>query len=76
MTDQSQQPHLTRPAYRLAGAALGVLLLACGLYVAFAADTDALSWLGVALLLAFGGNLLVCAWRGRASWLSRIGPLP
>lgn len=54
---------------------LGVLLVASGLYVALT-SVDGLAYLGAALLLAFGANLLYCAWRGCASWLGRIGPLP
>lgn len=50
--------------------------IASALYVALSANTDALPLIGAALLLKFGGNLLFAAWRGRASWLSRIGPLP
>jgi hypothetical protein len=31
---------------------------------------------GGAVLVLLGGNMLHSSWRGKPSWLSRIGPLP
>jgi len=60
----------------VSGAILGVLLVASGIYVLWTDAVDLLALGGVALLIAFGGNLLFSAWRGRASWLGKLGPLP
>lgn len=76
MNDQRPAPFTTAPAYRVVGAIIGVVLLASGFYILFALPLDVLRLLGVALLLALGGNLALASWRGRPSWLSKIGPLP
>lgn len=62
---------------RIFSAVFGVLLLAVGI---FALGQDHLSavWRlsGGLLLVLLGGNSLFAAYRGKASWLSRLGPLP
>lgn len=75
MTLPSTEPASSSRAYRVTGAILGAVFVASGLYVALTAF-EGLPLVGAALLLALGGNLLWSAWRGRASWLGRIGPLP
>lgn len=76
MNDHAHEPHVANRAYRVSGAILGVLLVASGIYVLWTDAVDLLALGGVALLIAFGGNLLFSAWRGRASWLGKLGPLP
>lgn len=58
-------------------AAFGVLLTGVGI-VALAQDHLATVWRlsGGFCLVLLGANALVCAWRGRTSWLSRLGPWP
>jgi hypothetical protein len=62
---------------RLFSAVIGVLLLGVGI---FALGQDHLSpaWrLGGGFLFALlGANSLLAAYRGKASWLSHLGPLP
>lgn len=76
MNDRKQESHLANRTYRVVGAIFGLLVTLSGLYVLLDGPWDALRILGAALLLAMGINLLAASWRGRASWLSRIGPLP
>jgi hypothetical protein len=56
---------------------LGAVLAGCGLWSLVAIPTkDVLEWgLGVAVLVV-GAEALLAALRGRASWISRVGPLP
>lgn len=62
---------------RVITAAFGVILLGVGLF-AFWQDHLTVPWrLGGGLVLGlFGGNCVLAAYRGKPSWLSRIGPLP
>lgn len=76
MGDLRQDPYFTGRTHRLIQGLLGLLLVASGLYVAFAVQLDLITVFGAALLLLFGGNALWASWRARRSWISRIGPLP
>lgn len=62
---------------RMFSAVFGALLLGVGVFALFQ-DHLSLAWrLGGAFFLALlGSNSLWAACRGKASWLSRLGPLP
>lgn len=62
---------------RIFSAVFGALLLGVGIFALGQAHVS-LAWrLGGGLLLVLlGGNSLFAAYRGKASWLSRLGPLP
>ncbi len=55
----------------------GLLLVGSGSYALLYGETSA-AWRfgGGAVLVLLGGNLLQSSWRGKPSWLSRLGPLP
>lgn len=61
---------------RLFSAVFGVLLLGSAGYLLRQPGLGPAELIAVLLLGALGLNLLWSAWRGRESWLSRIGPLP
>ena len=57
--------------------AFGLILVGVGSYaLLFAQTTEAWRFVGGAVLILLGGNMLQSSWRGKPSWLSRIGPLP
>ena len=57
--------------------AFGLFLVGVGVYaLLFSHASDAWRSGGGPALILLGGNMLLSAWRGRPSWLSRIGPLP
>ena len=62
---------------RLFLAVFGALLLAVGIF-ALAQNHVSLAWRlgGGFLLILLGGNSLFSAYRCKAAWLSRLGPLP
>jgi len=62
---------------RIFSVMFGAVLLAVGI-VALGQDHLSAAWryIGGSLLILLGGNALYAAYRGKASWLSRIGPLP
>ncbi len=64
-------------AERIFSAVFGALLLGIGIFSLFQ-DHLSFAWrLGGGFLLALlGFNSLWAAYRGKASWLSRLGPLP
>jgi hypothetical protein len=78
MDEETRQSGLYRTrGYRLVSMALGALFMGAGTYVLFTGPSaDRLQLLGSALLILFGVNLFLSGWAARASWLSRIGPLP
>lgn len=76
MTARPQTPHAANRGYRAAGAILGLLFLASGLYVALTASADWLALATAAALAILGCNLLYAACMGRTSWLGKLGPLP
>ncbi len=62
---------------RIFSAVFGLFLLGVGIYALLLSQAPA-PWqigggMGVTLL---GGNMLHASYRGKPSWLSRIGPLP
>lgn len=62
---------------RIFSAVFGALLFAVGVF-ALAQDhlSPALRVAGGLALILLGGNSMFAAYSGKASWLSRIGPLP
>jgi hypothetical protein len=55
----------------------GLLLVGIGFYVLLYGETSAARRFGgAAVLVLLGGNSLHSSWRGKPSWLSRLGPLP
>jgi hypothetical protein len=55
----------------------GLLLAGVGSYALLIGQTDdAWQLVGGAVLLLVGGNMICSSWRGKPSWLSRLGPLP
>lgn len=62
---------------RIFSAVFGMFLLAIGI-IAFGQDHLTAAWRfsGGLLLALLGGNSIFAAYRGKASWLSRLGPLP
>lgn len=78
MDEEIRQPGLYKGrGYRLVSTSLGVLFMGAGAYVLFTGlSGDRLQLLGSALLITLGVNLILSGWSGRASWLSKIGPLP
>ena len=62
---------------RIFSAVFGALLLGVGMFALFQ-DHLSFAWrLGSSFLLALlGSNSLLAAYRGKASWLSFLGPLP
>lgn len=62
---------------RLFAFVFGLFLVGVGAYALLFGQTSAV-WrlVGGAVLVLLGGNLLQSSWRGRPSWLARLGPLP
>jgi len=62
---------------RIFSAMFGAVLLAVGI-VALGQDHLSPAWryIGGSVLILLGGNALYAAYRGKASWLSHVGPLP
>ncbi|MCW5655797.1 hypothetical protein [Hydrogenophaga sp.] len=66
-----------RRLYRVVSVVLGLLIVGTGLYaLLFAPESDLLRALVALALVVVGGNMVHAGWRARASWLSRLGPLP
>lgn len=64
-------------AERIFSAGFGAFLLGLGIFALFQEHLSFAWRLGGGFLLALlGFNSLWAACRGRASWLSRVGPLP
>jgi hypothetical protein len=78
MDEGTGQPGLyTTRGYRLVSMVLGALFMGAGAYVLYTGPSgDTLQLIGSALLIVLGVNLVLSGWAARASWLSRIGPLP
>lgn len=62
---------------RLVSAVFGLFLIGAGAYM-FRFSEAPLHWVVLAAiaLILLGGNLIYSSYRGKRSWLSRIGPLP
>lgn len=78
MPRESDHPHAAiGTGHRVVTGALGALLLGSGVYaLRYVSDSGALQLLGALGCIAVGANAVLSAWRARASWISRIGPLP
>ena len=73
----SERPEVTR-AERVLAAILGLLTLGLAAAIAWSMRTDGsvTVWALVVVLAGLGVQSGLSAWRGRRSWLLRIGPLP
>ena len=62
---------------RLFAIVFGRFLVGVGTYTLLFGQTST-AWrvVGGAALTLLGGNMLHSSWRGKPSWISRIGPLP
>jgi len=68
---------MTGKGERYLAFAFGLFLVGVGVYaLLFSEASDAWRFGGGATLILLGGNALQASWRGKPSWLSRIGPLP
>lgn len=71
------QPYYSRSTYRFATGLFGLFLVGVGIFVLLRATTTAIVRVsGGLVLVLLGGNMVLCAYRGKESWLSRLGPLP
>lgn len=62
---------------RIATSLIGILLLACGIWLIYDSGTSNIPALAVGIVLALlGSESLIAAIRGRNSILSKLGPLP
>lgn len=74
---RGQEPYYARRSYRWITAVMGLFFIGLGLYVlGFAPASGAARYAAGAALVLLGCNAAHAAYRSRASWLSRIGPLP
>lgn len=78
MTDQEEGATFhTRTHYRVVAGCFGVFLAGVGVYVLFSGGTSpVLRWISGLALLLLGGDLAYSAFTAKASWLSKVGPLP
>ena len=62
---------------RLCALVFGLFLVGVGAYALLFGPVSAV-WrlVGGAVLMLWGRNLIQASWRGRPSWLARLGPLP
>lgn len=66
-----------RRVYRVITGVLGLLFSGVGVYVLAFGVVDLPVRMGVGLLIvALGANMLWAAVQAKASWLSKLGPLP
>jgi len=78
MTDSKSPNHYyARRLYRVLSTIFGLFLTGVGIYAVFFGVADSLLRILVGLLIIlFGANMLWSAIQSKASWLSRVGPLP
>ncbi|WP_339080805.1 hypothetical protein [Pseudomonas sp. TMP9] len=73
----AQHPFYARRAYRVITGMLGLLFAGVGVYVMTLAVVDLPLRVGVGLVIVLlGANMLWAAIQAKASWLSKLGPLP
>ena len=71
------RPYYARSAYRWATGLFGLFLVGVGVFVLLRATTTAaVRVTGGLVLVLLGGNMVLSSYRGKESWLSRLGPLP
>jgi len=73
--EPSRPPYHERTLYRVLSVAIGLLFVVlggCVLLLTEGLGAKALAF----VLMAFGINALLAAYRRKPSWLSKIGPLP
>ena len=78
MTDHTNaNPYYRRGVYRLVTGVFGLFLVGVGICAASFGVGDPFFRIGAGLLIAlFGINAVWTAIQAKASWLSKIGPLP
>ena len=78
MSDQNNTTsYYARGFYRLFSGVFGLFLLGVGIYVVFFGVVEPLLRIGAGLLIALlGANAVWSAIQAKASWLSKVGPLP
>lgn len=70
-------PFHARRTYRLLSGIFGAFLAAVGIFILlFNGPLTALSVVAGIALVMLGGDMLLAAYSGKESWLSRFGPLP
>ncbi len=73
----SRPPFYARKRYRWLAGIFGLFLIGVGIYaVLLAGDSSLLRFVAGSVLGVLGGNMVLSAYLGRESWLSRLGPLP
>lgn len=62
---------------RVFSAVFGLLLMGIGVYALILGESPA-AWrfIGGAVMVILGGNMLYASYTGKPSWISRVGPLP
>lgn len=76
MTDHhATHPFYARRAYRVITGVLGLLFAGVGVYVMAVVDLPLRVGVGL-LIVLLGANMLWAAIQTKASWLSKLGPLP
>lgn len=71
------RPYYAKSTYRLATGLFGLFLVGVGVFVLLRATTTAAIRVSSGLVLVvLGGNMVLSSYRGKESWLSRLGPLP
>jgi len=78
MSDQREGlPFYAKSGYRLFSGGFGLLLISIGFYILLSTDLSTLLRIIVgAVFLLFGLNAVISAYKAKAPWLSRLGPLP
>lgn len=78
MTGQpSRPPFYARKRYRCLAGIFGLFLIGVGFYaVLLTGGSSILRFVAGSALVVLGGNMVLSAYLGRESWLSRLGPLP
>ncbi len=76
----AEHPQLTPrtgAVHRLFTGGLGVVILGSGVYaMRFVSSSGMFQFVGAAVLIVLGVNMVFSAFRARESWMSKIGPLP
>jgi uncharacterized membrane protein HdeD (DUF308 family) len=75
--ENPQHTPRTSTVHRLFTGVLGVLIVGSGVYaMRFVSSSGMFQFVGAAVLIVLGVNMVFSALRARESWMSKIGPLP